>query len=81
MSTETLLLIIIISLVVGVLPAWPHSKEWGYAPTSILTILLVLFIIWAVASDRPLFRSRSRLGQDIRNVGQDMGDSMRRATR
>jgi len=81
MSIETLLLIIIIALVVGVLPAWPHSKAWGYAPTSVLTVLLVLFIIWAVAGNRPLFRNRNTIGEDIRSAGHDMGDSMRRATR
>ena len=81
MSFETLLLIVIIILVVGALPAWPHSKSWGYTPTGILTLLLAIFLIWAIASDRPLFRGRSRIGQDIRNVGQDMGDSIKRATR
>jgi len=76
MSTETLLLLIVVILVVGVLPSWPYSKSWGYAPTSVFTLLLVLFLIWAIASDRPLFR---RSGHDLRSVGRDMSDSIRHA--
>jgi len=81
MSTETLLLLIVIALIVLALPAWPHSRSWGLGPTGFLAVVLVVFLIWAIASDRPLFRSRSKLGQDIRNAGQDMGDSIKRATR
>jgi hypothetical protein len=79
MSTETLLLLIVIALVVLALPAWPHSKSWGYRPTGILTVLLVLFLIWAIAGGRPLFRSS--VGQDIRAAGHDAADSVRRAVR
>lgn len=78
MSNETLLLFIVIALVVFALPAWPYSKEWGYRPTGILTVLLVIFLIWAIAGNRPLFR---RAGNDIRSAGHDMADSVRRATR
>ena len=79
MSTETLLLLIVIALVVLALPAWPHSKEWGYRPTGILIVLLVIFLIWAIAGNRPLFRSS--LGNDIRAAGHDAADSVRRAVR
>ena len=79
MSTETLLLLIVIALIVLALPAWPHSKSWGYRPTGILTVLLVLFLIWAIAGGRPLFRST--VGQDIRAAGHDAADSVRRAVR
>ena len=78
MSTETLLLIIVIALVVFALPAWPYSKSWGYRPMSILTILLVIFLIWAIAGNRPLFR---RAGDDIRAVGHDIANSVDRAVR
>ena len=79
MSTETLLLLIVIALVVFALPAWPYSKEWGYRPTGILTILLVIFLVWAIAGNRPLFRRT--LGQDIKAAGQDVADSVKRAVR
>ena len=79
MSTETVLLLLVIVLIVVALPAWPHSKSWGYRPTGVLTVLLVIFLIWAIAGGRPLFRSS--LGQDIRSTGHDVGDSLKRAVR
>ena len=79
MSTETLLLFILIALVVVSLPAWPYSKSWGYSPMSILTVLLVVFLIWAIAGGRPLFRSS--IGHDMRAAGHDMADSVRRDVR
>ena len=79
MSTETLLLFIVIALVVLALPAWPYSKSWGYKPTGLLTVLLVIFLIWAMAGGRPIFRRT--IGQDIRSAGQDAADSIRRAVR
>ncbi len=79
MSTETFLLLVVIALIVLVLPSWPHSKSWGYAPTGVLTVLLALFLVWAIAGNRPLFRSSMR--DNIRDAGHDMRDSMRRATR
>ena len=79
MSTETVLLIIVIAFVVMSLPAWPYSKEWGYRPTGILTVLLVVFLIWAIAGGRPLFRSS--IGHDIRSAGHDMADSVRHDVR
>lgn len=42
----TILLIILILLLVGALPAYPYSRKWGYAPTGILgTVLIVLLIL------------------------------------
>lgn len=80
MSTETLLLLIVIALLVVSLPAWPYSKSWGYMPTGIVTILLLAFLAWAIAGGHPLFRS-STAGQDIRDAGRDVADSVRRAVR
>jgi hypothetical protein len=79
MSTETLLLFLVIALVIMALPAWPYSKSWGYRPTGVLTILLVIFLVWAIAGQRPLFRSS--LGQDIRAASNDVADSVNRAVR
>jgi len=86
MSTETLLLLILIVIVVGALPSWPYSRAWGYAPTGVLTIMLVVFLIWAITQDRPLFRSSpasdiesavQEAGQDIKAAGRDVADSIR----
>jgi hypothetical protein len=43
----TILVIILILFLVGALPAWPHSRSWGYAPTGILgTVLIVVLILF-----------------------------------
>lgn len=47
MSLGTILLIILILMLVGAIPAWPHSRNWGYAPSGGLGLLvLVLLILW-----------------------------------
>ncbi|WP_459990820.1 DUF3309 family protein [Methylosoma difficile] len=49
MSLGTLLLIIIILMLIGVIPAWPHSRNWGYAPSSGLgAVLLVILVLIAL---------------------------------
>lgn len=45
MSIGTILLIIILLMLVGVLPTWPHSRNWGYYPTGGLGFVLVVVII------------------------------------
>jgi hypothetical protein len=44
----TILLIVLILLLVGALPTWPHSSGWGYYPSSGLGILLVIVIVLLV---------------------------------
>ena len=86
MTTETFLLLILIVFLAGALPTWPHSKSWGYAPTGVLTLLLIVFLVWAIAGGRPLFRSSGQdvkttvqdAGQDIKAAGRDVADSIRR---
>ena len=41
----TLLLVILILLLLGVVPAWPHSRSWGYGPSGIVGVILVIFIV------------------------------------
>lgn len=45
MSIGTLLLIIVILLLVGAIPSWPHSRSWGYGPSGILGVVLLVLII------------------------------------
>ncbi len=45
MSIGTILFIILILLLVGVLPTWPHSRGWGYAPGGILGIIVVVILV------------------------------------
>jgi hypothetical protein len=43
---STIVLIILVLLLIGALPAWPHSREWGYYPSGGLgTILIVVLIL------------------------------------
>jgi hypothetical protein len=41
----TILLIVLILLLVGAFPAWPHSSGWGYYPSSGLGIVLVIVVV------------------------------------
>ena len=45
MSLGTILLIILILLLIGALPTWPHSAAWGYYPSSGLGLVLVIVLI------------------------------------
>jgi hypothetical protein len=45
MSLGTILLIVLILLLVGAIPAWPHSKNWGYAPTGGLGVIIIVLIV------------------------------------
>ncbi|WP_347986511.1 DUF3309 family protein [Methylomonas sp. AM2-LC] len=45
MSTGNILLLVIVLLLVGVNPVWPHSRTWGYAPSSSMGILLLLVLV------------------------------------
>jgi hypothetical protein len=42
---STILIIILILILVGVLPTWPHSRGWGYAPSGILGVILIILLI------------------------------------
>jgi hypothetical protein len=41
----TVLLVLLILMLFGALPAWPHSKNWGYYPSGGLGLLLVILIV------------------------------------
>ena len=41
----TILIIILILMLIGVLPTWPHSKNWGYFPSGGLGLVLLILII------------------------------------
>jgi len=45
MTIGTLLLIILILMLVGALPTWPHSKRWGYYPSGGLTLVITVILI------------------------------------
>jgi len=41
----TILLIVLILILVGALPTWPHSREWGYGPSGLVGVVVVILII------------------------------------
>jgi len=45
MSIGTILLIILILILVGALPTWPHSRSWGYGPSGILGAVVIVLIV------------------------------------
>jgi hypothetical protein len=48
MSTSTLLIIVLVVLLVGAVPSWPHSKGWGYYPSGLLGLILLIVLIMLV---------------------------------
>jgi hypothetical protein len=42
---STILLIVLVLLVIGLIPAWPHSRNWGYGPSGGLGLVLVVVLI------------------------------------
>jgi hypothetical protein len=45
MSVGTILLVVLILMLVGAIPAWPHSRSWGYYPSGGLGLVLVILLI------------------------------------
>jgi len=45
MSLGTLLIIILVLMLVGAIPSWPHSKSWGYGPSGGLGLVLLIVLI------------------------------------
>jgi hypothetical protein len=45
MTLGTILLIILVLILLGVFPTWPHSRSWGYGPSGVLGVVLVIVIV------------------------------------
>ena len=45
MTVSTILLILVILLLIGAVPAWPHSRGWGYGPSGLLGVVLLILIV------------------------------------
>ena len=48
MSIGTILLIILILALVGIIPVWPHSRSWGYAPSGGVGLVVLILVILLV---------------------------------
>jgi hypothetical protein len=45
MSVGTILLIVLLLMLVGAFPAWPHSRSWGYGPSGGLGLVVVILVV------------------------------------
>ena len=45
MSIGTILLIVLVLVLIGVLPTWPHARSWGYGPSGIVGVVLIVLIV------------------------------------
>lgn len=41
----TILLIVLVLMLLGAIPSWPHSRSWGYAPSGTLGIIVIVLLI------------------------------------
>src|SRR5262249_37823841 len=53
MTLSTLLLIILILALVGALPSWPYSRSWGYGPSGLVGVVLVVLLVMALIERAP----------------------------
>lgn len=45
MGLGTILLIILVLVLIGAIPTWPHSRNWGYAPSGVLGLVVVVIVV------------------------------------
>jgi hypothetical protein len=45
MTLGTILLIIVVLLLIGAIPSWPHSRGWGYGPSGGIGLVLVILVV------------------------------------
>ncbi len=45
MSLSTILIVVLILILLGVIPTWPHSRAWGYKPSGVIGLIVVIILI------------------------------------
>jgi Protein of unknown function (DUF3309) len=45
MTLGTILLVVLILMLIGAIPSWPHSRNWGYAPSGGLGLVVIILIV------------------------------------
>ncbi len=48
MTMGTLLLIVVVLLLIGAVPSWPYSKSWGYGPSGVLGVVVLVVVLLVV---------------------------------
>lgn len=49
MTLGTILLIVLVLALLGAFPSWPHSRNWGYAPSGVLGLIVIVLLVLLVA--------------------------------
>ena len=49
MTLGTVLLIVLVLALLGAFPSWPHSRSWGYGPSGVLGLIVVVLLVLVVA--------------------------------
>lgn len=45
MSLGTILLILLILVLIGAVPSWPHSRSWGYGPSGVVGVVVIILVV------------------------------------
>jgi hypothetical protein len=48
MTLGTLLLVVVILLLIGAIPSWPYSRSWGYGPSGVLGVVVLIVVLLVV---------------------------------
>lgn len=51
MTLGTVLLVVLVLALLGVIPTWPHSRSWGYAPSGMVGLLAVVLVLMLVTGN------------------------------
>jgi hypothetical protein len=51
---STILLVVLVLLLVGAFPRWPYSRNWGYGPSGLLGVLLIVVLVMALLERTPI---------------------------
>jgi len=51
MSLGTILLIVLVLVLLGVVPTWPHSRGWGYGPSSVIGVVALILVVMLVTGN------------------------------
>ena len=68
MSLGTLLLVILILMLLGAIPTWPHSRSWGYGPADGSGLVLIIVIVLLLGQSKPV-----QIPRACRNAGKVTG--------
>ena len=45
MNLTTIAIVVLVLVLIGAIPAWPHSRGWGYAPSGVLGLILLIVVV------------------------------------